>query len=78
MEKLTEDGHYDNEGKIDVLEQDEEIEVGMVLDTNTVVDPLAMMIETFDALVADVAMSGVGCAEYFTVGAQQVRFEVLH
>ena len=50
----------------------------MILDTNAVVNPLAVMVESLDALVADVAMTGVGRAEDLAVRAEQVGFKMLN
>ena len=50
----------------------------MILDTNAVVNPLAVMVESLHALVADVAMTGVGRAEDLAVRAEQVGFEMLN
>lgn len=40
---------------------------GNLLDTNAVVDPLAVMIESLNTLVTYVAMSGFSCADHLTV-----------
>ena len=42
----------------------------MVLNADAVVHPLAVMIKPFDALIADVAMAGVGRAEDLAVRAE--------
>ena len=65
--KLTENGHNDGKEEVDVLKEDEEVEVWMVLDSNAVVDPLAMMIESLNTLIADVAVAWVSRAYDFTV-----------
>ena len=38
-----------------------------LLDTDAVVDPLAVMIESLNTLVTYVAMSGFSCADHLTV-----------
>lgn len=44
----------------------------MVLDPDAVVNPLAVMVESFYALVADVAVAGVSQANHFAVWTQHV------
>lgn len=44
----------------------------MVPGTNTVVDPLAVVIESVDALVADVAVAWVSCADNLTSWAENI------
>jgi hypothetical protein len=50
----------------------------MVLDANTVVDPLAVVVEAVDTLVADVAVTGVSSAYHFAGRAEHVRFKLLY
>ena len=40
------------------------------MDADAVVNPLAVMVKPFDALVTDVAMTGVSCAEDLAVRAE--------
>ena len=60
------------------MQQDEKVEVAVILDTDTIIDPLTVMIKSFYALVANVAMSGVGRANHLTFRAEQVGFEFLN
>lgn len=50
----------------------------MVLDADAVVDPLAMVIETLNTLVADVAVTWVSRADDLAVRAEQVRLKLLN
>ena len=47
----------------------------MIFDSDAVVDPLTVMIESFHALVTNVAMSGVSSTDHFTFRAEQVGFK---
>ena len=67
---LTEDSHDENEHEVDVLQDNEEVEVAVVVDSDAVVDPLAVMVKTFNALIADVAVARISCADDFTVGTK--------
>ena len=59
------------------MENDENVEVRVVLDSDAVVHPLAMVIKPLDALITNVAVARVCCANDLAVGAQQVSFELL-
>jgi len=50
----------------------------MVVNTDTIVDPLAVMIKTFNTLVAYVTVPRVSCADNFTVWTKQICFEFLN
>ena len=41
----------------------------MIVDADTVVDPLAVMIESLDTLVADVTVTRIGSADNLTMRA---------
>ena len=49
----------------------------VVADADTVVDPGAMMIESFHTFVANTAMSGSGSSDNLTVGAKKDWVKVL-
>ena len=50
----------------------------MVLDADTVVDPLAVMVKSLDALVADVAVTRISRADHFASWAQHVGVKLLN
>ena len=50
----------------------------MIVDTDAVVDPWAVMVESFNTLVADTAVTRTICSNDLTVGAQQDRVKDLH
>ena len=50
----------------------------MILDTDTIIYPLAVMIKSFYALVANIAMSRISRANYLTFRAEQVGFKFLN
>lgn len=52
------------------LEDDVQQEVVVVADTDAVVDPGAVVVETLNAVVADLAVSASACADCFAVRAQ--------
>ncbi len=76
--RLTKDSHDNDEDEVDVLQDDKEIKVGVVVDTNAVVHPLAMMVEALDALVTDVTVARVSSADHFAVWTQQVSLKLLN
>ena len=47
----------------------------MIFDTDAIVHPLTVMVESFDTLVADIAMPRVSSADYFAFGAEQVSLK---
>ena len=55
-----------------------EIEVGMIADSDTVIDPLTMMIKSLDACIADVAMARVCCADNLTGRAEHIWVELFN
>jgi hypothetical protein len=50
----------------------------MILDTHTVINPLAVMIESFDAFIADVAVSRLRGTDDFTCRTQHVWIEFFY
>lgn len=54
--KLTGKTHPQSQRHVDRESDDEDQEEGMVLATHTVVDPLAVVVEPVDTLVADIAV----------------------
>ena len=49
----------------------------MIVDADAVVDPLAMMIESLDTLVADVTVTRIGSANNLAMRAEQICFKLL-
>ena len=49
----------------------------MIFSSYTIIDPWTMMIESFNTLIANGAMSGSYCADDFTIGAQHDRIKYL-
>ena len=60
------------------MQNDKQVEVTVIIDSDAVVDPLAVMIESLHALVANVAMSGIGGADHFAFRAEQVCFKLFN
>ena len=50
----------------------------MILDAHAIVHPLAVVIETFHALVTDVAVPRVSRANNLAMWAEQVSLEFFH
>jgi hypothetical protein len=50
----------------------------MVLGPNAVIDPWTMMIKSFHASIADIAMSTPLCSDYLTIGTKVVSVEFLY
>ena len=50
----------------------------MVSNPNAIIDPQAVMVITFYALIANEAVTRVGCADYLALRAKQERIEVLN
>ena len=57
------------------MQYDEKVEVAMIFDTDAIVHPLTVMVESFDTLVAYIAMPRVSRADYFAFGAEQVSLK---
>ena len=47
----------------------------MIFYSNAVINPLAMMIKTFNALITNVTVTRVCGADHFAMGTKQVSFE---
>jgi len=47
----------------------------MIFNSNAVINPLAMMIKTFNTLITNVAVTRVRGADHFAMGTKQVSFE---
>jgi hypothetical protein len=56
---LTEETHKDHHKKVEELQDDVEIEVRVVIDTDTIVHPVTVMVTSLYALATDVAMTRV-------------------
>ena len=50
----------------------------MVFHPDTIIDPLTVMVKSFDTLVTNVAMSGVLGANHLAFRAEQVGFKLFH
>ena len=50
----------------------------MIVDANAIVDPLAVMIESLDTLVADVTVTRIGSADNLAMRAEQICFKLLN
>jgi hypothetical protein len=50
----------------------------VICDTDAIVHPLAMVVEALNALIANIAMAGVGRAYHLAVGTEQVGFKLLY
>ena len=75
---LTQKSHKDDTGHVYGLETNVDVEVRMILDADAVVHPLAMMIKSIHALVADVTMARISSAYDFTCWAKHVRIKFLY
>ena len=69
---LTVEAHEDGEEEVEDLDDNEEVEVGVVVDADAIVDPVAVVVESFHTLVTDVAVSRVCRAYDFALGAEDV------
>jgi len=67
-----------DEDEVELQGHDEEEEKGMVPYPHTVIDPLAVVVEPFDAFVADVAVAGLDGADDLAGGAEHIGVELLH
>ena len=72
-----EDGHDHHQDQIQILQNDEQVEIAVVSDTDTIVDPLTMMVIAFHTLIACVAVTRVGGTYHFAVRAEQVCLKFL-
>jgi len=61
------EGHEDDKNQVQVLHDNEQIEIAMISNPDTVVDPLAVMIVALHTFVASIAMARVSCADDLTV-----------
>ena len=50
----------------------------MVIDAYIVIDPLAVIVKSFNTLVADVTMSRIRRADHLTVWAKQISFKLFN
>ena len=66
----VEAGHDDEEDEVEVLQDYEEVEVWVVLDSNAVVNPLTVMIKPLNTLITNIAVSAIGSAYDLTVWTQ--------
>lgn len=57
--RLTVDGSEEGHGEVDPKSQNEQIEDVVVANTDAIVDPLAVVVETFNTAIAGVAVPGV-------------------
>ena len=78
MKKLTCKSHDNHHEHVDSLKADVEVEVGVVLYTDAVVDPLTMMIKSLNTCIADVAMTRVCSTNNFTGWAKHIRVKLLN
>ena len=52
--------------------------MGILPESDTVIDPLTMMIEAFNTFITNVTMPGFSGTNDFTSGAKHVRIEFLN
>ena len=69
--------HDQHQEHIAPLQSDEEVKVRVVVNSDAVVHPHAMMVEALNALITLVAVAGIGRANELTRWAKQVRLEFL-
>ena len=82
---LTDNAKYIYKNQVNVKSEDINIEKGVVaitefnkkelLDANAIVDPLAMMVKSFNAPVTHIAVSRFSCADDFACWTEHVGVE---
>ena len=75
---LTTECHQDHQGHIEGLQANVDVKVCVVLDTHAVVDPLAVVVESLHAHIANVAVARVSRADYLARWTQHVGIELFN
>jgi hypothetical protein len=70
--------HHDHQDQVYVLQDNKQVEVRVIVNSNAVVDPLTVVVESFHTLVALIAMSRISCADHLAAGTEQIGFKLLH